>query len=168
MDENKKTDAYWRDVGTLDAYYEANLDLITVDPLLNVYDERWPTRTYHPNYPPPKFVFAGEGPDARRGQALDTIICMGSIVSGGTVARSIVGSNCRVNSYALVQDSILFEGVHVGRHAKVRRAIIDKGVHIPQGIEIGYDVEQDRARGFTISDGGIVVIAKADGVEHFA
>jgi glucose-1-phosphate adenylyltransferase len=166
-DENNKEDAYWRDVGTLDAYYEANLDLITVDPLLNVYDEVWPTRTYHPNYPPPKFVFAGEGPDARRGQALDTIICMGSIVSGGTVARSIVGSNCRVNSYALVQDSILFEGVHVGRHAKVRRAIIDKGVHIPQGIEIGYDVEQDRARGFTISDGGVVVIAKADGVEHF-
>jgi len=167
-DENDKQDAYWRDVGTLDSYFEANLDLITVDPLLNVYDERWPTRTYHPNYPPPKFVFAGEGPDARRGQALDTIICMGSIVSGGTVAGSIVGSNCRINSYALVQDSILFEGVHVGRHAKVRRAIIDKGVHIPQGIEIGYDEAQDRARGFTISDGGIVVIAKADGVEHFA
>lgn len=166
-DENNKEDAYWRDVGTLDAYYEANMDLVNVDPLLNVYDERWPLRTYHPNYPPPKFVFAGEGHDARRGQALDTVICMGSIVSGGTVAGSIVGPNCRINSYALIQDSILFEGVHVGRHAKIRRAIIDKGVHIPGGIEIGYNLEQDRARGFTVSDSGIVVIAKADGVEHF-
>lgn len=167
MDENLKTDAYWRDVGTLDAYYEANMDLVSVDPLLNVYDEHWPLRTYHPNYPPPKFVFAGEGHDARRGQALDSIVCMGSIISGGTVSGSIVGSNCRVNSFAHVQDSILFEGVNVGRHAKVRRAIIDKGVHIPPGIEIGYNVEQDRARGFTFSEGGIVVIAKADGVEHF-
>ena len=167
-DENLKSDAYWRDVGTLDAYYEANMDLVSVDPLLNVYDERWPLRTYHPNYPPPKFVFAGEGGhEARRGQALDSVVCTGSIISGGTVSGSIVGSNCRINSFAHVQDSILFEGVNVGRHAKVRRAIIDKGVHIPPGIEIGYDVEQDRARGFTISEGGIVVIAKADGVEHF-
>ena len=166
-DENNKTDAYWRDVGTLDAYYEANMDLVAVDPLLNVYDERWPLRTYHPNYPPPKFVFAGEGPDARRGQALDTVICMGSIVSGGTVSGSIVGPNCRINSYAHVHDSILFEGVHVGRHAKIRRAIIDKGVHIPGDIEIGYHLDQDRARGFTVSDSGIVVIAKADGIEHF-
>ena len=118
-------------------------------------------------YPPPKFVFAGVRQDARRGQALDSVVCMGSIVSGGTVARSIVGPNCRVNSYALVEDSILFEGVNVGRHAKVRRAIIDKGVHIPAGIEIGYNLEQDRERGFTISENGIVVIAKADGVEHF-
>ena len=167
-DENLKSDAYWRDVGTLDAYYEANMDLVSVDPLLNVYDERWPLRTYHPNYPPPKFVFAGQGgQEARRGQALDSVVCTGSIISGGTVSGSIVGSNCRINSFAHVQDSILFEGVNVGRHAKVRRAIIDKGVHIPPGIEIGYDVEQDRARGFTISEGGIVVIAKADGVEHF-
>jgi len=166
-DENLKKDAYWRDVGTLDAYYEANMDLVSVDPLLNVYDERWPLRTYHPNYPPPKFVFAGEADPARRGQALDSVVCTGSIISGGTVSGSIVGSNCRINSFANVQDSILFEGVNVGRHAKVRRAIVDKGVHIPSGIEIGYDVEQDRARGFTISEGGIVVIAKADGVEHF-
>jgi glucose-1-phosphate adenylyltransferase len=168
LDENKKTDAYWRDVGTLDAYYEANMDLVRVDPDLNVYDEAWPLRTYLPSYPPPKFVFAGEGPEARRGTALDSIVCLGSILSGGTVAGSIVGSNCRVNSYARVQDSILFEGVQVGRHAKIRRAIIDKGVHIPQGIEIGYNLDQDRARGFTVSDSGIVVIAKADGVEHFA
>ena len=167
LDENKKNDAYWRDVGTIDAYFEANMDLVQIDPLLNLYDASWPLRTYQGMYPPPKFVFAGEGHDARRGQALDSVVCMGSIVSGGTVARSIVGPNCRVNSYALVEDSILFEGVNVGRHAKVRRAIIDKGVHIPQGIEIGYNLEQDRERGFTISENGIVVIAKADGVEHF-
>ncbi len=167
LDENKKSDAYWRDVGTLDAYFEANMDLVQIDPLLNLYDASWPLRTYQGMYPPPKFVFAGEGQDARRGQALDSVVCMGSIVSGGTVARSIVGPNCRVNSYALVEDSILFEGVNVGRHAKVRRAIIDKGVHIPAGIEIGYNLEQDRERGFTISENGIVVIAKADGVEHF-
>jgi len=167
LDENKKSDAYWRDVGTIDAYFEANMDLVQIDPLLNLYDASWPLRTYQGMYPPPKFVFAGEGQDARRGQALDSVVCMGSIVSGGTVARSIVGPNCRVNSYALVEDSILFEGVNVGRHAKVRRAIIDKGVHIPAGIEIGYNLEQDRERGFTISENGIVVIAKADGVEHF-
>jgi glucose-1-phosphate adenylyltransferase len=167
-DENRKTDAYWRDVGTLDAYYEANMDLVHVDPQLNVYDEHWPLRSYLPNYPPPKFVFAGEGPEARRGTALDSIVCMGSILSGGTVSGSILGPNCRINSYARIQDSILFEGVQVGRHAKIRRAIIDKGVHIPQGIEIGYNLDQDRSRGFAVSDNGIVVIAKADGVEHFA
>jgi glucose-1-phosphate adenylyltransferase len=166
-DENRKSDAYWRDVGTLDAYFAANMDLISVDPLLNMYDERWPIRTYLPNYPPPKFVFAEEGFNARRGQALDSIVCQGSIVSGGTVERSILGNNTRVNSFAHVQDSILLDGVDIGRHAKVRRAIIDKGVHIPQGTEIGFDEEHDRARGFTVSEGGVVVIAKADGVDHF-
>ncbi|MBX9787679.1 MAG: glucose-1-phosphate adenylyltransferase [Pirellulales bacterium] len=166
-DENRKADAYWRDVGTLDAYYEANLDLVQVDPQLNIYDERWPLRTYHPNYPPPKFVFAEEGSNGRRGQALDSIVCQGSIVSGGRVNRSIVGANARINSYARVEESILFDSVDIGRHAKIRRAIIDKGVHIPPGIEIGYDPDLDRARGFTISEGGVTVIAKADGVEHF-
>jgi glucose-1-phosphate adenylyltransferase len=166
-DENRKSDAYWRDVGTLDAYYEANMDLVAVDPLLNMYDDRWPIRTYLPTFPPPKFVFAEEIPNGRRGQALDSIVCQGSIVSGGHVARSILGLNTRVNSYAHVEDSILFEGVDIGRRAKVRRAIIDKGVHIPQGVEIGYNVEHDRARGFTVTEGGIVVIAKADGIEHF-
>src|SRR5262245_11025998 len=166
-DENRKEDAYWRDVGTLDAYFAANMDLISVDPLLNMYDERWPIRTYLPNFPPPKFVFAEEGFNARRGQALDSIVCQGSIVSGGTVERSILSNNTRVNSFAHVQDSILLDGVDIGRHARVRRAIIDKGVQIPPGTEIGFDQEQDRARGFTVSDGGVVVIAKADGVDHF-
>ncbi len=168
LDENRKRDAYWRDVGTLDAYFEANMDLIEVDPQLNLYDEHWPVRTFLPNLPPPKFVFAEEGSEARRGEALDSIVCLGSIVSGGHVRRSILGSNTRVNSFAHIEDSILFDNVDVGRHAKVRRAIIDKGVHIPPGIEIGYDHEHDRSRGFTVTENGVVVIAKADGVEHFA
>jgi glucose-1-phosphate adenylyltransferase len=168
QDENRKQDAYWRDVGTLDAYYEANMDLVAVDPLLNMYDEHWPIRTHHPNYPPPKFVFAEGGIDARRGQALDSIICQGSIVSGGQVERSILGPNVRVNSYAKVEGSILFESVDIGRHARVRRAIIDKGVRIPPNTSVGYDIEHDRARGFTVSEGGVTVIAKADGIEHFA
>jgi glucose-1-phosphate adenylyltransferase len=167
LDENRKRDAYWRDVGTLDTYYEANMDLVSVDPELNMYDTRWPIRTYQPSFPPPKFVFAGEGPGARRGQALDSIVCMGSIISGGAVERSILGPDTRVNSFAHVEDSILFEGVDIGRHAKVRRAIIDKGVAIPEGVSIGHDLESDRLRGFTVSDKGVVVIAKANGVEHF-
>ena len=166
-DENRKQVAYWRDVGTLDAYYEANLDLVEVDPLLNMYDEHWPIRTFHPNYPPPKTVFAEDGSEGRRGQALDSIVCQGSIISGGRVLHSILGVNTRVNSFARIEDSILFDGVDIGRHARIRRAIIDKGVHIPAGVEIGYDHELDRARGFTVSEGGVTVIAKADGVEHF-
>jgi glucose-1-phosphate adenylyltransferase len=166
-DENRKQDAYWRDVGTLDAYYSANMDLISVDPLLNMYDEHWPIRTYHPNYPPPKFVFAEELPNGRRGEAVDSIVCTGSIVSGGQVVRSILGPGVRVNSYVHIEDSILLEGVDIGRRSRIRRAIIDKGVRIPAGTEIGFDLEHDRARGFTVSENGVVVIAKADGVDHF-
>jgi glucose-1-phosphate adenylyltransferase len=165
-DENRKGDAYWRDVGTLDAYFEANMDLISIDPQLNMYDERWPIRTYQANLPPPKFVFGSQGQHERMGRALDTIVCPGSILSGGQVERSIIGPRVRVNSYAHVQDSIVFEGVDIGRRAKVRKAIIDKGVRIPPDAEIGYDLERDRKRGFTVSEGGIVVIAKADGVEQ--
>jgi glucose-1-phosphate adenylyltransferase len=166
-DENRKQDAYWRDVGTLDAYYEANMDLVSVDPLLNMYDEHWPIRTFHPNFPPPKFVFAEDGPHARRGEALDSIVCMGSIVSGGHVTHSILGPNTRVNSFATVESAILLDHVDIGRHARVRKAIIDKGVRIPPHTSIGYDHEHDRARGFTVSESGVVVIAKADGVDHF-
>jgi glucose-1-phosphate adenylyltransferase len=166
LDENRKKDAYWRDVGTLDAYFEANMDLVSVDPQLNLYDRRWPIRTYEPNYPPPKFVFAEKGSEARRGQALDSIVCQGTIVSGGQVERSILGPNVRINSYSQVADSILFEGVNVGRYAKVRRAIIDKEAQIPAGIEIGYDHDQDRGRGFTVTDDGVTVIAKTHMMEH--
>ncbi len=166
-DENRKGDAYWRDVGTLDAYYEANMDLIAVDPQLNMYDHRWPIRSYQPNCPPPKFVFSGKDADYDRcGRAMDSIVCAGSIVSGGLVERSILSPNVRINSYAHVEDSILYEGVDIGRHAHVRRAIIDKGIQIPPGARIGFDPEEDRSHGFTISPQGIVVIAATDGVEH--
>jgi glucose-1-phosphate adenylyltransferase len=167
MDENRKREAYWRDVGTLDAYYEANMDLISVDPQLNMYDGHWPLRTYQPNFPPPKFVFAEKGITARRGQAMDSIVCQGSIISGGQVERSIVGPDVRVNSYALVEDSILFDSVDVGRHTKIRRAIIDKEVKIPAGFEVGYDHAVDRKRGFTVTESGVTIIAKTDGLEHF-
>ena len=163
-DENRKVDAYWRDVGTLDAFYEANMDLVRIDPQLNLYDQRWPIRSFQPNLPPPKFVFGSRGNEDRVGHAIDSIVCQGSIVSGGTVLRSLLSPRCRVNSFATVEDSILFEGVEIGRYARIRRAIIDKGVHIPQGVRIGFDPDEDRARGFTISDNGIVVIAKSDGI----
>jgi len=162
QDENRKRDAYWRDVGTLDAYYEANMDLISIDPLLNLYDMAWPIRTHQPNLPPPKFVFGSEGNADRMGVAIDSIVCSGTIVSGARIQRSVIGPSARVNSYAQISESILFEGVQVGRHAKIRRAIIDKYVQIPPGIEIGYDLERDRARGFTISNNGIVTVAKTE------
>ncbi|MDR0522085.1 MAG: glucose-1-phosphate adenylyltransferase [Planctomycetaceae bacterium] len=157
MDENRKTEAYWRDVGTLDAFYEANMDLVRVDPLLNLYDHRWAIYTHHPNYPPPKFVFADGD---RTGLAVDSIVCPGSIVSGGVVHRSILGHCCRVNSFSRVEDSVLFSDVNVGRGAKIRRAIIDKDVQIPPNAEIGYDAEADRRRGFTVTENGITVVAK--------
>jgi glucose-1-phosphate adenylyltransferase len=159
-DENGKVDAYWRDVGSLDSYYESSLDLVGVDPELNLYDDRWPIRTHHPNYPPPKFVFAGEGREARRGEATDSLVCPGAIVSGGRVTRSLVGPGVRVNSFSRVEESILFEGVDVGRYAFVRRAIVDKGVRIPAGLRIGFDPEEDRSLGLTISPGGVTVVPK--------
>src|SRR5436305_1488926 len=122
-DKNRKADSYWRDVGTLDAYYQANMDLIGVDPVFNLYDREWPIRTYQPQLPPPKFVFAEGGPPgaARRGEALDSMVCQGCIVSGGHVRHSILSPGVRVNSYAMVEDSILFDRVEVGRYSRVRR-----------------------------------------------
>jgi len=168
LDENKKVSSYWRDVGTLDAYYDANMDLIAVDPLLNMYDDQWPIRTYQPNLPPPKFIFSETSEEGRRGQAHDSIVCAGAILSGGRVERSIVGPDTRINSYADVRDSILFESIDIGRNSKIRRAIIDKGVAIPPETMIGYDLEHDRSRGFTVTESGITVIAKGEGVTHFA
>ena len=162
MDENRKRDAYWRDVGTIDAYYEATMDLIRVDPQLNLYDQQWPMRAFQPMLPPPKFVFGSEGRSSRRGEALDSIVCQGAIVSGGLVARSILGPNVRINSYAKVEDSILFDGVEVGRRCRLRRVIVDKGVRIPPETEIGYDPAADAARGFTVTDSGLVVIARGE------
>ena len=168
-DENRKAIPYWRDVGTLDAYYQANMDLVAVDPVLNLYDADWPIRTVPPQLPPPKFVFGEPGAPgvARRGEAIDSMICSGCILSGGHVRRSILSPGVRVNSYAMVEESILFEGVEVGRHCRVRRAIIDKDVKLPPNTVLGYDAEFDRARGFTISDNGVVVVAKDEPPEAF-
>ncbi len=168
-DKNRKAMPYWRDVGTLDAYYQANMDLVDIDPVLNLYDKDWPIRTYQSQLPPPKFVFGDEGlgPDVRRGEAIDSMVCQGAIISGGHVRKSILSPNVRVNSYSLVEHSILFEGVDVGRHCRIRRAIIDKDVRIPAHTTIGYDVEQDRHRGFTVTEQGVVVIPKAELPETF-
>ncbi|MCE9533760.1 MAG: glucose-1-phosphate adenylyltransferase [Planctomycetes bacterium] len=168
-DRNNKAEPYWRDVGTLDAYYQANMDLVDVSPVLNLYDHEWPIRTLQPNSPSPKFVFCGEGPPgiARRGEALDSMVCQGCILSGGHVWRSILSPNVRVNSYAVVEHSILFEGVDVGRHSRIKRAIIDKDVKIPPNTTIGYDLEFDRKRGFTITEAGVVVIAKQERPDTF-
>jgi glucose-1-phosphate adenylyltransferase len=162
LDENRKQDAYWRDVGTIDSYYQANLELTQVEPQLNLYDDHWPVRTYQPNLPPSKYVFKSND---RCGAAYDSLVCSGAIISGGEVTRTIVGPQTRVNSFAEVEDSILFARVNIGRRAKIRRAIIDKGVSIPEGFRVGFDEEEDLANGFTVSEGGVVVIAKAESIE---
>ncbi|MCA9050636.1 MAG: glucose-1-phosphate adenylyltransferase, partial [Planctomycetaceae bacterium] len=152
---------YWKDVGTLDSYYETNMDLISVDPKLNLYDPEWPFRSYQPPLPPPKFVFNDVNPGHHRvGHAVDSMVCPGTIISGGTVERSILGPSVRVNSFAEVRDSILYEGVQVGRYSRIRRAIIDKNVRIPEGMRIGYDADEDRRRGLTVSESGIVAVPK--------
>ena len=162
-DKNTGEGNYWRDVGTLDAFYEANMDLIKVDPHFNLYDQDWAIRTYQGPTPPPKFVFAQkDGERPRVGQAVDSIVCSGVIVSGGQVSRSILSPNVRINSWASVEDSILFEGVDIGRYARVRRAIIDKGVRVPEGAQIGFDHEADREKGYVVTESGIVVIGKAN------
>jgi len=170
QDKNKKSIPYWRDVGTLDAYYQANMDLIGIDPVLNLYDTEWPIRTFQPQFPPPKFVFNDQGPtgQSRRGEAHDSVVCQGCIISGGNVSRSILSPGVRVNSYATVEDSILFEGVDVGRHSRIRKAIIDKNVQLPPNTVIGFDIEEDRKRGFTVSDNGVVIISKAESPESFS
>ena len=154
-DENKKASKYWRDIGTLDAYFEANMDLCHVNPEFNLYDPEWPLRTYQPQAPPAKFVFAEEG--RRCGQALDSIISGGCIISGSRVTGSVLCPNVRVHSFCDIEQAILMPGVRVGRHARIRRAIIDRDVLIPRGALIGFDLEEDRRR-HTVTDGGIVVV----------
>jgi glucose-1-phosphate adenylyltransferase len=159
IDKNKKAAKYWRDVGTIDAYWEANRDLVSVDPLLNLYDNAWPMRTYQAQNPPAKFVFAQEVKGGRLGTALDSIVAHGCILSGGRVQNSVLSPNVRVNSYSEVHDSILMENVDIGRHCRIRRAIIDKDVTLPAGTEIGYNLDEDRKR-FHVTPSGIVVIGK--------
>jgi len=163
-DENKKESKYWRDIGTLDAYYEANMDLVQVTPLFNLYDRDWPIRTYHEQWPPAKTVFADEA-TGRMGTMLDSLVSNGSIISGGRIQRCVLSPDVRINSFAEVEDAILMEHVQVGRYAKIRRAIIDKDVVIPRYAEIGYDLEEDRRR-FHVTESGIVVVAKGTVIEE--
>jgi glucose-1-phosphate adenylyltransferase len=149
---------YWRDVGTIDAYWQASADLISVTPAFNLYNPAWPIYSAFFPSPPAKFVFSDKESN-RVGIATDSMVSEGCIISGGRVDRSILGLRVRVNSYSDVSESILFDDVDVGRYARVRRAIVDKGVRIPPGMEIGYDLEADRAR-FTVSEGGVVVVPK--------
>jgi glucose-1-phosphate adenylyltransferase len=156
IDENRKEALYWRDVGTLDAYYEANMDMVSVSPVFNLYDANWPIRTHQRQYPPAKFVFAEPG---RMGTALDSIISNGCIVSGGVVRNSVLSPDVRVNSYSEVDSSIVFSHVNVGRHCRIRRAILDRDVEIPEGTVIGYDTEADRQRYF-VTESGITVVTR--------
>jgi glucose-1-phosphate adenylyltransferase len=158
-DENKKAAKYWRDIGTLDAYFEASMDLCHVNPEFNLYDPEWPLRTYQPQAPPAKFVFAEQG--RRCGQALDSIISNGCIISGSRVTGSILCPNVRVHSFCEIDQAILMQGVRVGRHARIRRAIVDRDVLIPRGALIGYDVDEDRRR-HTVTEGGVVVVTADD------
>jgi glucose-1-phosphate adenylyltransferase len=158
VDENRKDALYWRDVGTLDAYYEANMDLVSVSPVFNLYDTSWPLRTWIHQYPPAKFVFADP---ERMGVALDSIVAGGSIVSGGRVMKSVLGADVRVNSYSEVSESIIYNHVNVGRHSRIRRAIIDRHVSLPERTEIGYDLEADKRR-FHVTDSGIVVVVRQE------
>lgn len=145
---------YWRDVGTIDAFYEANMDLRAVSPDLNLYNRQWPLRTAGYDDPPAKFIFDDEG---RRGNAVDSVVCSGSILSGGMVKNSVIGPSCRIHTGAQVEDSILFDNVDIGRHAKIRRAIIDKNVRVPPGAMIGYDLEKD-SQLYHVTETGIVVV----------
>jgi glucose-1-phosphate adenylyltransferase len=163
IDENKKEALYWRDVGTIDAYYEANMDLVAVSPVFNLYDKAWPIRTWQQQYPPAKFVFAEEN---RMGVATDSIVAGGSIISGGRVNRSILGYDVRVNSYSQVEDSIIFNHVNIGRYARIRRAIIDRHVNIPERTEIGYDPQADAERYFVSEQGVVVVVRKESMLEE--
>jgi glucose-1-phosphate adenylyltransferase len=156
VDENKKAEPYWVDVGTIDSYYAASMDLINVIPHFNLYDFDWPLRTRQLQFPPAKTI-SHEG--ERVGRAINSLITDGTIISGGLVERSILGYNVRVNSYSYITDSIIYDNCNIGRHARIRRTIIDKNVVVPEGMEIGFDAETDKKR-FTVSETGIVVIPK--------
>jgi glucose-1-phosphate adenylyltransferase len=157
QDMNAKQVRYWRDVGTLDAYYEANMDLVDVVPEFNLYDRRWPIRTNVTQQPPAKFVFAQEG--RRMGVAVDSVVSAGCIVSGGRVLHSILSPGVRVNSYCEVEYSILMPGAEIGRYSRIHRAIINTDVKVPDSSVIGFDHDADRARGYHVTEGGIVVVA---------
>jgi glucose-1-phosphate adenylyltransferase len=149
--------SYWRDVGTMDSYYDAHMDLISVMPVFNLYNNEWPVHTQQVNLPPAKFVHDGEG---NQGRTTDSIVSLGTVVSGGIVERCVLSPNVRVHSRALVTDSILLDGVQVGRDCTIRRAILDKSVVVADGASIGVDKQRDLDRGFFVSESGITVVGK--------
>ena len=158
VDDNKQQALYWRDVGTLDAYYDANMDPCSVSPTFNLYDKNWPIRTRVRQYPPAKFVFGEPG---RSGMAVNSVITAGVIISGATVSNCVVSQDVRVNSYSNVDASIIFSHVNIGRHCRIRRAIIDRDVHIPEGTVIGYDPVEDKRRYFVTPTGLTIVTRDA-------
>jgi glucose-1-phosphate adenylyltransferase len=156
VDENKKEMIYWRDVGTLESYFEANMDLVAVTPVFNLYDQDWPLRTSMPPLPPAKFVFASEG--RCMGLALDSIVSHGCILSGGRVTRSVLSPGVRVDCQASVENCLLFSGVQVGAHSRIRNAIVDHNLKIPEYAVIGADPEANRREGHTVTDSGLVIV----------
>ncbi|MBP2641111.1 MAG: glgC 1 [Firmicutes bacterium] len=149
---------YWKDVGTIDSYYDANMDLVNIVPQLNLYNYKWPILTKQGNLPPAKTLFDEDG---RRGVNINSYVCGGCITSGGTVSRSIIGPRCKINSFSSVEDSILFENVEIGRYAKIKKAIISENIKVKEGVEIGYDHQEDRRRGCTVTESGIVVVTNS-------
>ena len=156
VDENKQNALYWRDVGTLEAYFDANMDVASVSPIFNLYDKAWPMRPRQRQYPPAKFVFGEPG---RTGMAINSVISAGCIISGAVVRNSVLSQDVRVNSYAEVESSIIFTHVDIGRHCRIRRAIIDRDVHLPEGTVIGYDREEDR-RNYFVTQSGLTVVTR--------
>ncbi|MDP8221829.1 MAG: glucose-1-phosphate adenylyltransferase [Candidatus Lernaella stagnicola] len=162
--QSEREQGYWRDVGDLDTYFQTSLDLVSVNPVVDLHNREWPIHTYYKQGPPAKFVFADEK-SRRVGIATDSLVSEGCIVSGGHIDRTILSPFVRINSYSQVEESVIFEGVDVGRYARIRRAVIDKFVKIPPHMEIGIDHDKDRERGFTVTAGGITVIPRGTVIE---
>lgn len=158
-DKNNKAVKYWRDIGTLDAYWDANMDLIQIEPIFNLYDKSWPIRTYHEQFPPAKTVFSELFPGGKCGMVLNSLVSNGCIISGARVERSVISPNVRIENHSEVFDSIVMEGVSIGKNVKIRNTIIDKLVTVPDGKQIGYNQEED-AKLFTITERGIIVVPK--------